>query len=116
MPTEVTSLILKGNLDVRQSPNTTLIEIRVFSEDKEEAASIANAIAEVYRDSPLAAPGPAAKAGVQIVDRAEPGLRPVRPNRPLAIAIGFGVGAIFAALGFVLILISRKRPILTRPE
>jgi polysaccharide biosynthesis transport protein len=41
--------ILKNRLDVRQSRNTSLIEISVYSEDKEEAASIANKIAEVYR-------------------------------------------------------------------
>src|SRR6185369_1632072 len=52
--TDVTFLILKSHIDVRQSRNTTLIEIRVFSEDKDEAAKIANTIAEVYRDTRLA--------------------------------------------------------------
>lgn len=42
--------ILRNKIDVRQFRNTTLIEIRVYSRDKEEAAEIANKIAEVYRD------------------------------------------------------------------
>ena len=49
--------ILKGSTDVRQTRNTSLIEIRVYSSAKEqpakEAADIANKIAEVYRDTRL---------------------------------------------------------------
>ncbi|MBI3849232.1 MAG: polysaccharide biosynthesis tyrosine autokinase [Verrucomicrobia bacterium] len=41
--------ILKRRLDVRQFRNTSLMEVRVFSEDPREAAVIANEIAEVYR-------------------------------------------------------------------
>jgi succinoglycan biosynthesis transport protein ExoP len=44
--------ILAKNVDVRQSRNTSLIEIRVFSENKDEAAAVANEIAKVYKDSP----------------------------------------------------------------
>ena len=42
-------LLLKGRLDLRPVRNTSIIEIRVFSEKPEEAARIANAIAEAYR-------------------------------------------------------------------
>jgi capsular exopolysaccharide synthesis family protein len=42
--------LLKGQIDVRQSRNTSLIEIWDYNQDKEEAAQIANAIAEAYRD------------------------------------------------------------------
>ncbi|HTG44502.1 MAG TPA: polysaccharide biosynthesis tyrosine autokinase, partial [Verrucomicrobiae bacterium] len=38
-----------GQIDLRQSRNTSLIEIRAFSDVKKEAADIANKIAEVYR-------------------------------------------------------------------
>src|SRR6185369_8843910 len=41
--------ILVGQIDLRQSRNTSLIEIRAFSDVKQEAADIANKIAEVYR-------------------------------------------------------------------
>jgi len=45
--------LLKGKIDVRQTRNTSLIEIHVFSDAKlrpaQEAADIANEIANVYR-------------------------------------------------------------------
>jgi polysaccharide biosynthesis transport protein len=41
--------LLKGKLDLRPVRNTSLIEIRVFSERPQEAADIANKIAEVYK-------------------------------------------------------------------
>jgi capsular exopolysaccharide synthesis family protein len=41
--------ILKGRMDLRPVRNTSLIEIRVFSEKAEEAAKIANAVAEAYK-------------------------------------------------------------------
>jgi len=42
--------LLKGQMDLRPVRNTSLIEIRVFSDDREEAASLANTIADSYRD------------------------------------------------------------------
>lgn len=53
LKTEETYLFLSRSINVSQSRNTSLIEIRVFSEDKNEAALIANTIAEVYRESRL---------------------------------------------------------------
>ncbi|MSU21158.1 MAG: polysaccharide biosynthesis tyrosine autokinase [Pedosphaera sp.] len=40
--------ILSKQIDLRQTRNTSLIEIRVYSEDPKEAADIANKIADVY--------------------------------------------------------------------
>ncbi|MBI5383365.1 MAG: polysaccharide biosynthesis tyrosine autokinase [Verrucomicrobia bacterium] len=48
--TELTYMILKSDLDIRQARNTSLIEISVRSEKPGEAALIANTIADVYRD------------------------------------------------------------------
>ncbi|MFN0067596.1 MAG: GumC family protein [Limisphaerales bacterium] len=45
--------ILRNKIDVRQFRNTTMIEIRVYGRDKQEAAEIANKIADIYRDSRL---------------------------------------------------------------
>jgi len=42
--------ILLSMIDLRQSRNTSLIEIRAFSDDKQEAAKIANEIVRVYAD------------------------------------------------------------------
>jgi uncharacterized protein involved in exopolysaccharide biosynthesis len=41
--------LLKGRIELRPVRNTSLIEIRVFSEKADEAARIANAIAEAYK-------------------------------------------------------------------
>lgn len=48
--TTETITLLKSRIDLRPVRNTSLIEIRVFSEKAEEAAKIANAIAEAYRE------------------------------------------------------------------
>jgi capsular exopolysaccharide synthesis family protein len=67
--TEAYSL-LNSMVDVRQTRNTSLIEIRVFSsaekedEAREEAARIANAIADVYKETRLALTGESAQRGI----------------------------------------------------
>jgi uncharacterized protein involved in exopolysaccharide biosynthesis len=49
----------------------------------------------------------------QITDTAEPGLAPVKPNKPLNIVIGAGLGAILGAIAGVLALplAFHKRPV-----
>jgi polysaccharide biosynthesis transport protein len=49
LQTEETMDILKSRLALRIVPNTSLIEIRVFDEEPDEAAKIANGIAEAYK-------------------------------------------------------------------
>src|SRR2546421_3232343 len=51
--TEVSYAILKGKIDVHQARNTSVIEIKAFSDIPNEAAAIANKIAEVYRQDRL---------------------------------------------------------------
>jgi capsular exopolysaccharide synthesis family protein len=46
---QLTYLMLRRNLDVRQTRNSSLIEIRVYSREPSEAAEIANAIAATYK-------------------------------------------------------------------
>ena len=46
-----TEALLKKRIDPRQVRNTSIIEIRVYSELKEEAAEIANKIADVYKSN-----------------------------------------------------------------
>jgi capsular exopolysaccharide synthesis family protein len=48
--TQETMQLLKNKMDLRPVRNTSLIEITVYSENRDEAAKIANAIAESYRD------------------------------------------------------------------
>lgn len=54
LKTEQTMIILKSRMDLRPVRNTSLIEISVISEDKQEASDIANKIAEAYQDHRLA--------------------------------------------------------------
>ena len=42
--------LLKGRIDLRPVRNTSFIEIRVYSDKPKEAADLANAIAEAYRE------------------------------------------------------------------
>ena len=51
LTTEETRLYLKRQINVQLARNTTLIEIEVISEDKQEAADIANKIADIYKTS-----------------------------------------------------------------
>ena len=65
--------ILQGKIDVRQTRNTSLIEIRVYSDAKEkekpaqEAAEIANEIANVYRDTRLELKQEMSRKGIQVL-------------------------------------------------
>jgi capsular exopolysaccharide synthesis family protein len=52
--TEDTMQILKSKLNLSPERNTKLIDITVYSEDKNDAADLANGIAEAYRDYRLA--------------------------------------------------------------
>lgn len=94
--------LLRRQLDLRPVRNANLIEIRVFSDKPEEAASIANKIAEVYQayeqDSNALAESPSGAVSVEIVDTARPGLRPVRPNKALNLAIGALAGLLLGTV------------------
>ena len=67
--TDLTYQILKAQVDVRQSRNTSLIEISAYSEDNAEAAMIANEIAQVYRDSRLNQRKIASKRGIETLEK-----------------------------------------------
>lgn len=108
-------MLLKGRMDLRPVRNTSLIAISVFSEDPREAAKIANAIAESYRDHPLERGRQLTPktAAVEIVDKAMPGMRPVRPNKLLNIVLGIVIGillgsAVGAGTAGIAALIGRK--------
>lgn len=72
LKTTETYLLLSRRIDVRQTRNTTLIEVRVYSDAKEkpaeEAALIANKIADVYRDSRLNLKQAMAKRGIKALE------------------------------------------------
>jgi capsular polysaccharide biosynthesis protein len=108
--TEETRKLLRNAFETRPTRNSSLIEIRAYSEKPDEAATLANAVAKAYKNYESAElrkamtpeerrmepflihdPGPA------ILDTAEPNPRAVRPNIPLNIFLG-GVVGTFAAL------------------
>jgi capsular polysaccharide biosynthesis protein len=91
--------LLKKRMEVLPERNNNLIDITIFSEDKNEAAQIANAIADVCRNQSPSADNPGTPAPkIEIVDRAKPGAAPVRPNKPLNISVGVLAGIV---LGFI---------------
>ena len=88
LTTAETYRILLSMIDLRQSRNTSLVEIRVYSEKPELSASIANKIAEVARRIEKN----------DLVDPATAEARPVRPNIPLNLVIGTLVSLVAAVL------------------
>lgn len=148
--TAETRAALKHMLELRQVTNTSLADIIVYSDDKQEAARLANTIAETYQyyredarnllakktalevaqewnaqgrkfDSDEARIAEIAvevnkrtgggQIAVQIIEHGEPGARPVRPNKPLNIALGIICGAFFGGVlgGIAAFLVSRQQ-------
>ena len=69
LPLDLTFQLLHGQIDVRQSRNTSLIEIHAFSEDKREARDLANEIAKVYREYRLNERRQMTKGGIDILKK-----------------------------------------------
>ena len=90
--TDETMLLLKNRMSLNTNPNGKLIFIEVISEDKNEAADIANAIAKsytTYYHLNHSAKGMVANKhnSVAMLKEAKPALNPIRPNKPLVGAI-----------------------------
>jgi capsular polysaccharide biosynthesis protein len=95
---------LKGRIDVRRIPDTCLVEIRAVSEKAEEAARLANALAETYRDhrrdSPAASPSGPMAIRAEILDPGMPAadalpyykLRQLTSPALAALCLAFAVG------------------------
>jgi hypothetical protein len=110
--------MLKRELDLQPVNNTRFIEIRVYDHDPNEAAVLANAIAERYSDSRAEelrrlvkkSENLSAESGhpmyyiadpsIVIMDHAIPEFRPVRPNPRLAGLMMF-VGALLTIVGII---------------
>ncbi len=114
LKTMETLSLLKSRIDLRPVRNTSLIEIRVYSDRPDEAATIANKIAQAYtghrnEQSVSGKPG-SSSVHVEITDRAVPGLRPVRPNKPLNLAIGALAGLLLGtAAGAAVVRFSLRK-------
>jgi hypothetical protein len=89
-------VFLRNMITLRQSRNTSLIEIGVYDSEPGRAARVANAIAESYRrNSEQWNSG----TRVFIIDRATPTQNAIRPNIPLNMTLGLALGLPVAAIG-----------------
>jgi capsular exopolysaccharide synthesis family protein len=68
LKTSETITLLKGRIDLRPVRNTSLIEIRVYSEKADEAAKIANAVAEAYKAHRLAQRTLLSRGGIKALE------------------------------------------------
>lgn len=105
----VVEALIKSRLTILPARNASIMEIRAFSDNPEEAAQLANGVAESYRDYrakeglrsgealPISRP-------VAIIDSAVPDNVPVRPNKPLNFVIGALVGILIGSIVATLIL------------
>lgn len=66
--TDETYAILRRKMALNLSRNTSLIEIKVYSEERQEAADIANEIAAAYRDYRIETRLELAKKGIKILE------------------------------------------------
>jgi len=67
--TDNTYQFLKRSVDVQQARNTSLIEISAYSDDPQEAAVIANEIADVYKKSRTNARLQASARGIETLEK-----------------------------------------------
>jgi len=68
LKTQEVLMLLRSRMDLRPVRNTSLIEIRIFSENAAEAANIANAIAEAYRDYRLGQRLQLSRGGIRVLE------------------------------------------------
>ena len=97
LKTEETMQLVRQRMSLVPERNTNVMDIIVFSEDRNEAAKIANAIADSYHAYRHPAASDNSTASI-IVDRATPGHAPVRPNKPLDITLGVLMGIILGSI------------------
>jgi serine/threonine protein kinase/capsular polysaccharide biosynthesis protein len=91
--TAQTLALLKSRMHVQPVSDTSLIAIHVYSEKPDEAAKLANAIAQSYLEN-----NTLGRSQVEIVDQASPALRPIRPNKPLNLALGVFLGLVLGTV------------------
>ena len=89
LKTSETMMLLKRTMALSPVRDTSLIEIKVYGEEPEEASKLANAIAEAYlvlcgHPEPASSRSSTIHAG--IFDKAIPSLAPVRPSSSLGFA------------------------------
>ena len=112
LKTSETFQIISNRLAVTSIKNSPVLEIKSFSPHPDEAALIANAVADAFQvyseenqtktQADKSGAGQPAIISVQIDGQAEPPLRPFKPNRPVCIIIGMFCAVLYGAMGVVL--------------
>jgi uncharacterized protein involved in exopolysaccharide biosynthesis len=102
-PAETLNL-LKSRMDLRPMRNASLIAINVYGEQPEEAARIANEIAQVCKNH-----NNLSSFRVEIVDQASAALRPSRPNKPFNLALGVLLGLVLGTVAGAVSVALRAR-------
>jgi len=110
LKTADTMQLLKQRLEVKRVPNTRIIVITAYSEDRDEAAEIAKEIVNsyfTYLSDSFITNHPDLDIGKRIiiipgsprlVELAKPGMKPVRPNKVLNLTVGAVVGIFLGAI------------------
>lgn len=104
--------ILTGRIKISPVQNSSLITIQSYSDNPDESALVANAVADAFQvfteenqthaqAGKLDTMQPSA-ISVQIIEQAQPPLRPFKPNRPICIIVGIFLAVIYAAIATVL--------------
>jgi len=111
--------ILKNRIAISPVKNTMIFSIKVFSDDKNEAATLANAIANSYLNqtkngqatTSVQDSQASGSLGLAIIEKATPGRYAVKPNRPLTAIMGALLGLLLAGVigGLAAFITSVKR-------
>ena len=104
--------ILANRIKATPVKNSPVISIMSYSDSPEEAADIANALAEAYKlchveDQTTTQTNASSKSvslivSVQLIKRAQPNHRPCKPKIPFCIGIGVIISAIYGAIAAAL--------------
>jgi capsular polysaccharide biosynthesis protein len=96
--------LLTRMVRIENPRGSSIISIKVISDDKVEAATVANQLTAVYLRT---------SRGSVVIDRAKPNPKPARPNKKMNIVIGSFAGVTFLIVGIGLLISSQlavKRP------
>lgn len=100
-PSELRSMMSANSIN-----GTEIFEIRVTTKDAEEAAILANTIAEMAPEEIIRV----VKAGaVELIDEAIPALEPTSPNIILNTLIGMMLGGVLSVLGVLVVAMIDNR-------
>jgi capsular polysaccharide biosynthesis protein len=107
---EVACKILKSSVTVYRHRNSIdLITISVRRTNPNEAARIANTLAQVYQEAAVRDTTQANPYSIAIVEKAESAMRPVSPNLIMNVLVSLVAAGFFVLVGTPFLIIGLKR-------